>query len=138
MGVLGVGRIHEEESAVVCPVIDVIDWNTFEYLGNSGEPQIGGFDWRLVFTWHVVPERERMRMRSPVDVIRSGVNLSEPHCIWLPCQRRPLGGIVSFWVPPSTLVYTLIMHRVTYLRAEMSVCFPGQALWGVAVLPGLP
>ncbi|KAL0606011.1 Polypeptide N-acetylgalactosaminyltransferase 12, partial [Plecturocebus cupreus] len=64
-------RIHEEESAVVCPVIDVIDWNTFEYLGNSGEPQIGGFDWRLVFTWHTVPERERIRMRSPVDVIRS-------------------------------------------------------------------
>ncbi|XP_069330575.1 polypeptide N-acetylgalactosaminyltransferase 12 [Eulemur rufifrons] len=64
-------RIHEEESAVVCPVIDVIDWNTFEYLGNAGEPQIGGFDWRLVFTWHVVPEKERMRMRSPVDVIRS-------------------------------------------------------------------
>lgn len=55
---------------MVCPVIDVIDWNTFEYLGNPGEPQIGGFDWRLVFTWHVVPERERMRMRSPVDVIR--------------------------------------------------------------------
>ncbi|GAB1288491.1 Polypeptide N-acetylgalactosaminyltransferase 12 [Apodemus speciosus] len=46
-------RIHEKESAVVCPVIDVIDWNTFEYLGNSGEPQIGGFDWRLVLhgTW---------------------------------------------------------------------------------------
>ncbi|XP_060055089.1 polypeptide N-acetylgalactosaminyltransferase 12 [Erinaceus europaeus] len=64
-------RIHEEESAVVCPVIDVIDWNTFEYLGNPGEPQIGGFDWRLVFTWHTVPERERRRMRSPVDVIRS-------------------------------------------------------------------
>uniref|UniRef100_A0A8I3WB38 Polypeptide N-acetylgalactosaminyltransferase n=1 Tax=Callithrix jacchus TaxID=9483 RepID=A0A8I3WB38_CALJA len=64
-------RIHEEESAVVCPVIDVIDWNTFEYLGNSGEPQIGGFNWRLVFTWHTVPERERIQMRSPVDVIRS-------------------------------------------------------------------
>ncbi|KAI5942143.1 Polypeptide N-acetylgalactosaminyltransferase 12 [Manis javanica] len=64
-------RIHEKESAVVCPVIDVIDWNTFEYLGNSGEPQIGGFDWRLVFTWHVVPKRERMQMRSPIDVIRS-------------------------------------------------------------------
>ncbi|XP_049752095.1 polypeptide N-acetylgalactosaminyltransferase 12 [Elephas maximus indicus] len=64
-------RIHEEESAVVCPVIDVIDWDTFEYLGNPGEPQIGGFDWRLVFTWHTVPERERRRMRSPIDVIRS-------------------------------------------------------------------
>ncbi|XP_004677540.1 PREDICTED: polypeptide N-acetylgalactosaminyltransferase 12 [Condylura cristata] len=64
-------RIHQEEKAVVCPVIDVIDWNTFEYLGNPEEPQIGGFDWRLVFTWHVVPERERKQMRSPIDVIRS-------------------------------------------------------------------
>lgn len=60
---------------MVCPVIDVIDWNTFEYLGNAGEPQIGGFDWRLVFTWHMVPERERTRMRSPIDVIRLGANL---------------------------------------------------------------
>ncbi|KAM6974555.1 polypeptide N-acetylgalactosaminyltransferase 12 [Tautogolabrus adspersus] len=64
-------RIKEEPSAVVCPVIDVIHWNTFEYLGNSGEPQIGGFDWRLVFTWHSVPEYEQKRRRSPVDVIRS-------------------------------------------------------------------
>ncbi|KAK2836411.1 hypothetical protein Q7C36_014280 [Tachysurus vachellii] len=64
-------RIKEEPSAVVCPVIDVIDWNTFQYLGNSGEPQIGGFDWRLVFTWHSVPEYEQKRRRSPTDVIRS-------------------------------------------------------------------
>lgn len=55
---------------MVCPVIDVIDWNTFQYLGNSGEPQIGGFDWRLVFTWHTVPEHEQKLRRSPIDVIR--------------------------------------------------------------------
>ncbi|NXH31246.1 GLT12 acetylgalactosaminyltransferase, partial [Myiagra hebetior] len=64
-------RIAEEETAVVCPVIDVIDWNTFEYLGNAGEPQIGGFDWRLVFTWHSTPEREQKRRKSKTDVIRS-------------------------------------------------------------------
>ncbi|XP_036422311.1 polypeptide N-acetylgalactosaminyltransferase 12 [Colossoma macropomum] len=64
-------RIKEEPSAVVCPVIDVIDWNTFQYLGNPGEPQIGGFDWRLVFTWHTVPEYEQKRRHSPTDVIRS-------------------------------------------------------------------
>lgn len=63
-------RIKEDESAVVCPVIDVIAWNTFEYLGNSGEPQIGGFDWRLVFTWHTIPDHERKRRRSSIDVIR--------------------------------------------------------------------
>lgn len=55
---------------MVCPVIDVIDWNNFEYLGNSGEPQIGGFDWRLVFTWHTIPEYEQKRRQSPTDVIR--------------------------------------------------------------------
>ncbi|XP_048850268.1 polypeptide N-acetylgalactosaminyltransferase 12 [Brienomyrus brachyistius] len=64
-------RINEEPAAVVCPVIDVIDWNTFQYLGNAGEPQIGGFDWRLVFTWHPVPAYEQARRRSPTDVIRS-------------------------------------------------------------------
>ncbi|XP_010733081.3 polypeptide N-acetylgalactosaminyltransferase 12 [Larimichthys crocea] len=64
-------RIKEEPTAVVCPVIDVIDWNTFQYLGNSGEPQIGGFDWRLVFTWHTVPPYEQKRRHSPTDVIRS-------------------------------------------------------------------
>lgn len=92
-GVLGICRIHEKESAVVCPVIDVIDWNTFEYLGNSGEPQIGGFDWRLVFTWHVVPQRERELMRSPIDVIRSA----------FPAHLRahPKGGLaVDFWSLP--------------------------------------
>ncbi|KAE8597443.1 hypothetical protein XENTR_v10016472 [Xenopus tropicalis] len=64
-------RIREKESAVICPVIDVIDWNTFEYLGNAGEPQIGGFDWRMVFTWHTVPETEQKKRRSPIDVISS-------------------------------------------------------------------
>lgn len=64
-------RIKEEPSAVVCPVIDVIDWNTFQYLGNAGEPQIGGFNWGLVFTWHTVPEYEQKRRRSSTDVIRS-------------------------------------------------------------------
>ncbi len=64
-------RIKDEPSAVVCPVIDVIDWNTFQFLGNPGEPQIGGFDWRLVFTWHTVPEHEQKHRSSPTDVIRS-------------------------------------------------------------------
>ncbi|XP_045550841.1 polypeptide N-acetylgalactosaminyltransferase 12 isoform X2 [Salmo salar] len=64
-------RIKEKPSAVVCPVIDVIDWNTFQYLGNSGEPHLGGFDWRLVFTWHPVPEYEQKHRRSAIDVIRS-------------------------------------------------------------------
>ncbi|XP_028317434.1 polypeptide N-acetylgalactosaminyltransferase 12 [Gouania willdenowi] len=64
-------RIKEDPKAVVCPVIDVIHWDTLEYMGNPGEPQIGGFDWRLVFIWNSVPESEQKRRRSPTDVIRS-------------------------------------------------------------------
>ncbi|XP_061752985.1 polypeptide N-acetylgalactosaminyltransferase 12 [Nerophis ophidion] len=64
-------RIKEKPSAVVCPIIDSIDWNTFEYLGHAGEPNIGGFDWRLVFTWHSIPPSEKARRLSPTDVIRS-------------------------------------------------------------------
>ncbi|XP_040290041.1 polypeptide N-acetylgalactosaminyltransferase 4-like [Bufo bufo] len=65
------GRIGENETAVVCPVIDTIDWNTFEFYMQTGEPMIGGFDWRLTFQWHAVPEQERQRRRSRIDPIRS-------------------------------------------------------------------
>ncbi|XP_030060830.1 polypeptide N-acetylgalactosaminyltransferase 4 [Microcaecilia unicolor] len=64
-------RIGENETAIVCPVIDTIDWNSFEYYMQTGEPMIGGFDWRLTFQWHSVPERERQRRKSRIDPIRS-------------------------------------------------------------------
>ncbi|KAM4026607.1 polypeptide N-acetylgalactosaminyltransferase 4-like [Anomaloglossus baeobatrachus] len=64
-------RIGENETAVVCPVIDTIDWNTFEFYMQTGEPMIGGFDWRLTFQWHAVPEKERQRRQSRIDPIRS-------------------------------------------------------------------
>ncbi|XP_067866140.1 polypeptide N-acetylgalactosaminyltransferase 4 [Heterodontus francisci] len=64
-------RIGENETAVVCPVIDTIDWNTFAFYMQTGEPMIGGFDWRLTFQWHVVPEHERQRRKSRIDPIRS-------------------------------------------------------------------
>ncbi|XP_005999791.1 polypeptide N-acetylgalactosaminyltransferase 4 [Latimeria chalumnae] len=64
-------RIGENETAIVCPVIDTIDWNTFEFYMQTGEPMIGGFDWRLTFQWHSVPEHERQRRRSRIDPLRS-------------------------------------------------------------------
>ncbi|XP_053570375.1 polypeptide N-acetylgalactosaminyltransferase 4 [Bombina bombina] len=64
-------RIAENETAVVCPVIDTIDWNTFEFYMQTGEPMIGGFDWRLTFQWHSVPVKERQRRKSRIDPIRS-------------------------------------------------------------------
>ncbi|TNN85794.1 Polypeptide N-acetylgalactosaminyltransferase 4 [Liparis tanakae] len=64
-------RIGENASTIVCPVIDTIDWNTFEYYMQTDEPMIGGFDWRLTFQWHPVPEVERERRKSRIDPIRS-------------------------------------------------------------------
>lgn len=64
-------RIGENETAIVCPVIDTIDWNTFEFYMQTGEPMIGGFDWRLTFQWHAVPESERRRRKTRIDPIRS-------------------------------------------------------------------
>ncbi|XP_051926576.1 polypeptide N-acetylgalactosaminyltransferase 12 [Hippocampus zosterae] len=64
-------RIKEEPTAVVCPIVDSISWETFEYLGNAGDPQIGGFDWNMVFRWNGIPDHEMKRRRSPIDVIRS-------------------------------------------------------------------
>lgn len=63
-------RIGENASTIVCPVIDTIDWNTFEYYMQTDEPMIGGFDWRLTFQWHSVPEVERKRRKSRIDPIR--------------------------------------------------------------------
>lgn len=64
-------RISRDETAIVCPVIDTIDWNTFEFYMQTGEPMIGGFDWRLTFQWHSVPKHERDRRTSRIDPIRS-------------------------------------------------------------------
>lgn len=64
-------RIGQDETAVVCPVIDTIDWNTFEFYMQTGEPMIGGFDWRLTFQWQSVPKQERERRRSRTEPIRS-------------------------------------------------------------------
>ncbi|XP_062342577.1 polypeptide N-acetylgalactosaminyltransferase 4 [Osmerus eperlanus] len=64
-------RIGENKSTIVCPVIDTIDWNTFEFYMQTDEPMIGGFDWRLTFQWHAVPEADRNRRKSRIEPIRS-------------------------------------------------------------------
>ncbi|XP_059365715.1 polypeptide N-acetylgalactosaminyltransferase 4-like [Carassius carassius] len=64
-------RIAENESTIICPVIDTIDWNTFEFYMQTDEPMVGGFDWRLTFQWHAVPEIDRKIRKSRIDPIRS-------------------------------------------------------------------
>lgn len=53
-------RIAEDKSTVVCPIIDVISDDTFEYIPAS-DMTWGGFNWKLNFRWYRVAQREMDR-----------------------------------------------------------------------------
>ena len=75
------GRIAENRSNVVAPVIDVIDDKTMQYkFGNARATNIGGFDWNLQFNWHGIPDRELKRRKSDVEPLRY-VTLSVSLCL---------------------------------------------------------
>ena len=63
-------RIARDKTTVVCPVIDVINEDTLEYL-NSGSFSVGGFDWNLEFDWHEVPDHEKKRHNHSAEAVRS-------------------------------------------------------------------
>lgn len=47
-------RIVEDRTRVVCPIIDVISDENFEYIPAS-DMTWGGFNWKLNFRWFVFP-----------------------------------------------------------------------------------
>ncbi|CAG9824567.1 unnamed protein product [Phaedon cochleariae] len=53
-------RIVEDRKTVVCPIIDVISDETFEYI-TASDMTWGGFNWKLNFRWYRVPQREMDR-----------------------------------------------------------------------------
>ncbi|XP_067009455.2 polypeptide N-acetylgalactosaminyltransferase 2 [Anabrus simplex] len=64
-------RVDEDKTRVVCPVIDVISMDTFEYIGASTDLR-GGFDWNLVFKWEYLSSEERARRKEdPTAPIRT-------------------------------------------------------------------
>ncbi|KAK5977943.1 Polypeptide N-acetylgalactosaminyltransferase [Trichostrongylus colubriformis] len=65
-------RIKRDPTTVVCPVIDVIDDNTFQYhYSKAYFTNVGGFDWGLQFNWHPIPERDRKLRSRAIDPVRS-------------------------------------------------------------------
>lgn len=67
-------RIARNQTTVVCPVIDTIDDKTFEYKYFDDDYQnVGGFDWRLMFLWEPLPQREKHRQKHVSDPIRTPV-----------------------------------------------------------------
>lgn len=53
-------EIAKNRKAVVCPVIDVISDDSFEYI-TASDMTWGGFNWKLNFRWYRVPQREMDR-----------------------------------------------------------------------------
>lgn len=65
-------RIARNSTTVVCPVIDVIDDNTLEYMHRDAMgTNVGGFDWNLQFNWHGIPDREKKRRSHASDPVWS-------------------------------------------------------------------
>ncbi|XP_011304584.1 polypeptide N-acetylgalactosaminyltransferase 5 isoform X1 [Fopius arisanus] len=53
-------RIAYDRKTVVCPIIDVISDDTFEYI-TASDMTWGGFNWKLNFRWYRVAQREMDR-----------------------------------------------------------------------------
>ncbi|XP_001602037.2 polypeptide N-acetylgalactosaminyltransferase 5 isoform X1 [Nasonia vitripennis] len=53
-------RIAHDKKTVVCPIIDVISDDTFEYI-TASDMTWGGFNWKLNFRWYRVAQREMDR-----------------------------------------------------------------------------
>uniref|UniRef100_A0A8C6D9Z9 Polypeptide N-acetylgalactosaminyltransferase n=1 Tax=Moschus moschiferus TaxID=68415 RepID=A0A8C6D9Z9_MOSMO len=56
-------RIKHDRKTVVCPIIDVISDDTFEYMAGS-DMTYGGFNWKLNFRWYPAPQREMDRRKG--------------------------------------------------------------------------
>ncbi|XP_062971897.1 polypeptide N-acetylgalactosaminyltransferase 15 [Elgaria multicarinata webbii] len=63
-------RLASDRRRIVSPVIDVIDWKTFQYY-HSMDLQRGVFDWKLDFHWKPLPEYEKKVRQSPISPVRS-------------------------------------------------------------------
>ncbi|XP_073868144.1 polypeptide N-acetylgalactosaminyltransferase 14 isoform X7 [Macaca fascicularis] len=57
---------------VVCPVIDIINLDTFTYIESASELR-GGFDWSLHFQWEQLSPEQKARRLDPTEPIRTPI-----------------------------------------------------------------
>uniref|UniRef100_A0A8C8VDV5 Polypeptide N-acetylgalactosaminyltransferase n=1 Tax=Pelusios castaneus TaxID=367368 RepID=A0A8C8VDV5_9SAUR len=82
-------RIREDRKTVVCPIIDVISDDTFEYMAGS-DMTYGGFNWKLNFRWYPVPQREMDRRKGDRTL-----PVRQPHILFL------VALVMSGWMMSS-------------------------------------
>ncbi|XP_047461290.1 polypeptide N-acetylgalactosaminyltransferase 15-like [Mugil cephalus] len=63
-------RVAQDRTRVVSPIMDVIDWKTFQYNATQW-PVRGVFDWRLDFYWESNPQVQEKDPEVAVRPIRS-------------------------------------------------------------------
>ena len=64
-------RVYQNRTVVVCPEIDVIHDETFQYRAGSGGDIRGVFNWNMKFRWRLAPPEEQKRRKSLIDPLRS-------------------------------------------------------------------
>ncbi|EFB16084.1 hypothetical protein PANDA_016763, partial [Ailuropoda melanoleuca] len=65
-------RVKEDYTRVVCPVIDIISLDNFNYVESATELR-GGFDWSLHFQWEQLTPEQKAQRLDPAEPIRTPI-----------------------------------------------------------------
>ncbi|KAG0433489.1 hypothetical protein HPB47_019875 [Ixodes persulcatus] len=64
--------IREDRTTVVCPIIDVVDDKSLQYMGNGADYfQIGGFNWKGEFVWINLPSGWKVARKTKADPVNT-------------------------------------------------------------------
>ena len=66
-------RIAKDPTIAPCPIIEMINDTSFEYKPHYDleKMQVGGFDWKLNFNWHVMESKLRKLRNDPSEHVKS-------------------------------------------------------------------